>query len=1053
MQIKIRPTRPHRLWPRLVCVVLLALGYLAPVAASVPAAPLDQTCNPRPPVTVTVTPSADGRLLASFTATTNGAVTSNQITELRFSSTDGALVDIPGGLTGGSGTFVHPLTPPVAQTSIYVRRPASSGSATVHLRVVDACGEWPTFVGGGQTGFPTSTPTTGGPPTATRTPTATPTVKVASLGAALSSLILPSPQPASWSNIPSPTQFDWIGVFRAGAADRDYIDSPRFTSAQPAGTAIIPMPPDLDAGSYELRLFSNKTTDNRLAISNQFSVLRTPGTVTLTPTPGVPPTPVVAPAQAPDTVGDVGQHASLRLDKWRASDTVPPRDIPVIAYYDLTNTNLKILRCSNPACSGSQSPITVDASGNVGQYASLQLDNRIDPGDFGFPQNPFFFPVVSYYESLGATTGRLKVLHCINLDCSGGGHSIRIADVSSPNVGLYTSLALDTAGNPVVSYHDATNGDLKILRCGDVNCSAGNSIATPDSAGNVGLFTSIALAPGNIPVVSYFDATNNALKVLRCGNSNCSSGNTIAFVDAVGMVGQHTSLFLDQAGKPVITYFDVLNQRLKIAHCNDIFCTNASILVPDAFTSLGQFTSLALDNAGYPVVAYHDAANGGRLKVLRCTTPGCTSNSTIFVSDAGSVGQFTSLHLNGLNNPVISYYDVGNGNLKVQHCSSPACITAPDGSGSPPSAEINTHNVGQFTSLRMDGSGNPVISYYDENSTALKLVRCGNQSCSLIANPDFLRVDLDGGQSTSLALDSLGRPVVSYVSSSSRLRLAHCGDANCDPANVVFSTPDVSGAVGRTQGTSLTLDASGNPVISYFDQAANRLRVMHCTNANCSGSQTSTTPDTLATGGQQSSLKLDASGRPVISYYEASNGGRLRIIRCGNVNCTGPSASHSIQTPDPSPNAGLYTSLALDTAGNPVVSYYEAANGGRLKLLHCVNADCSGAGHSIAVVDSATVGEFTSVAIDTRINPATSQPFNVPVISYYDAGNKNMKIVRCGNPNCTSGNVIRNADTAGDVGKFTSVALDPATGNPFVSYYDETNADLRMYRCRTPTCE
>jgi hypothetical protein len=91
--------------------------------------------------------SGDGRLLVTVTA--SGA--NNWLTGLRFTRTANAFVDLPG-QGGQAGGFNVSLPSDTISTQFWVRR-ASAGAATVQVTVVDRCGDWPTFVGGGPGSF------------------------------------------------------------------------------------------------------------------------------------------------------------------------------------------------------------------------------------------------------------------------------------------------------------------------------------------------------------------------------------------------------------------------------------------------------------------------------------------------------------------------------------------------------------------------------------------------------------------------------------------------------------------------------------------------------------------------------------------------------------------------------------------------------------------------------------------------------------------------------------------------------------------------------------
>ena len=106
-------------------------------------------CTPRPPVQIAVAADGTGQLRVAVSASGSG----NQLRSLRFLDTSNADISVPQGPNGSHGGFTVLATPGATSFIFTVHRTVAGTPVHVPFVVVDDCGEWPTFVGGGPGAF------------------------------------------------------------------------------------------------------------------------------------------------------------------------------------------------------------------------------------------------------------------------------------------------------------------------------------------------------------------------------------------------------------------------------------------------------------------------------------------------------------------------------------------------------------------------------------------------------------------------------------------------------------------------------------------------------------------------------------------------------------------------------------------------------------------------------------------------------------------------------------------------------------------------------------
>jgi hypothetical protein len=324
-----------------------------------------------------------------------------------------------------------------------------------------------------------------------------------------------------------------------------------------------------------------------------------------------------------------------------------------------------------------------------------------------------------------------------------------------------------------------------------------------------------------------------------------------------GMVGLYSSLVLDSAGRPHISYYDYGEDDLMYAYRGDSGWVTETV---DYAGYYGAYTSLALDSADRPHISY-----------CECTNDTCaTCEDLRYAWHDGSIWHVEEAHTAGTDNvgghtsialvadrPHISYYDFTHSALRYVY---------KDSGGTPHWAMLdNSADVGQYTSLAI-ASGYRYISYFDDTANELKYAYYNGSSWTT----QTLDSTTDTGYFSSLAL------CTTYVPAAPRIAYWSNGDLKYAHKWFFGGWTFLTVNNDSPGGVSLALDVNCQQHISYYDLLTGDLKYTY----NDSGWHVETVDDDGDVWPYQSSLVLDSYGMPRISYYDDSHFGLSYAYKC-----------------------------------------------------------------------------------------------------------------------------------------------------------------------------
>jgi Collagen triple helix repeat (20 copies) len=333
--------------------------------------------------------------------------------------------------------------------------------------------------------------------------------------------------------------------------------------------------------------------------------------------------------------------------------------------------------------------------------------------------------------------------------------------------GRYSSIAIGSDGLPLISYDGWYR--LRVAHCSDLACTAATT-TTVEPSDAPETFSSVAIGSDGLGLIAYSHSSVGNLKVAHCSNLACSSSTLSTLGSDQHFAFEELSVTIGSDGLGLIAFTDPKGLLAKVAHCENVACSQATITTLDQFIAF-EGTSVTIGGDGLGLITYSPFRT---LNVAHCSNLACTGSTHTTIDSPAEVGEWSSITTGNDGLGLISYLDRTHGALKVAHCSNAACSSATTNT-------VDTGDTGGFTSIAIGSDGLGLITYEppQTNFGPVKVAHCSNVTCSA-ATVTTLDPSALFGTSDAVGVDGL--PLVTYYDEATgELDVVHCSNVFCTP--------------------------------------------------------------------------------------------------------------------------------------------------------------------------------------------------------------------------------------------------------------------------------